>query len=110
MEENERRRALSSVSSPDHHSPPVPRQQSSGWGEGRVSSTALPDQTQHIGTYGMNGLAPEPVPLKPHIPSKPPTSGTDAAGMDLSGISQSRDVDDEVFLGFVFLSPDLTTQ
>ncbi|KAL2759484.1 hypothetical protein ACRALDRAFT_1091522 [Sodiomyces alcalophilus JCM 7366] len=93
-----RKRTFSSVSG-DMPTQSAPRQDSPAWAaDGRPMASLTPERNQV--NYSLNSLAPQPVGIKPDLPSRPPATNMDT-DMSMSGISQPRDVPDDVFQGYL---------
>ncbi|ROT43333.1 hypothetical protein SODALDRAFT_355540 [Sodiomyces alkalinus F11] len=98
-----RKRAFSSISGndmPTHSAPP--RQASPAWAsDGRPITTLTPERNQVH--YSLNNLAPQPIALKPDLPSRPPVANMDGdmSMSGISGVTQPRDVPDDIFQGYL---------
>lgn len=95
-DETSRKRTFSNVSGADIPSQATSRPGNSTWHvEGRALPGLTPERAQS--TYSLNGLAPQPIALKPELPIKSTVAGMDAPIGDIPGISQPREVNEDVF-------------
>lgn len=93
-----RKRAFSSISGSDMPTQlAAPRQGSPAWvSDGRAMSSLTPERNQ--ANYSLNNLAPQAMALKPDLPSRPPVANMEG-DISMSGITQPRDVPDDIFQG-----------
>jgi hypothetical protein len=97
-----RKRTFSSVSNGELNAPTDTRASAMAWStelQPTAPSSSTPERP--INTYQTNGLAPRPISLKPDTPPKPAATVLDAMSGDLPELSQPRDLDEDLFNGYV---------
>lgn len=104
-EDTSRKRPFSSISSTDI-STPVPQRQVAWGTEPRpLQPITTPSDRYQPSPFATNGLAPQPMalPIKNDMQPRPPIASMDGPVADMPDIDQARDVDEEVFNGYVVI-------
>ncbi|KXH46813.1 hypothetical protein CSIM01_06878 [Colletotrichum simmondsii] len=102
-EDTSRKRPFSSISSTDI-STPVPQRQVAWGTEPRpLQPITTPSDRYQPSPFATNGLAPQPMalPIKNDMQPRPPIASMDGPVADMPDIDQARDVDEEVFNGYL---------
>ncbi|KAK2013873.1 hypothetical protein LZ32DRAFT_529648 [Colletotrichum eremochloae] len=100
-EDASRKRPFSSISSTDLSTPAPQRQATWGTEHRPLQPMTTPSDRFQSSPFTANGLAPQPMPIKNDMPPRPPVAPMDGPVTDMPDIDQARDVDDEVFNGYL---------
>ncbi|KAK2061600.1 hypothetical protein LY76DRAFT_507577 [Colletotrichum caudatum] len=100
-EDASRKRPFSSISSTDLSTPAPQRQATWGTEHRPLQPMTTTSDRFQSSPFAANGLAPQPMPIKSDMPSRPPVAPMDGPVTDMPDIDQARDVDDEVFNGYL---------
>ncbi|OHW95997.1 C6 finger domain-containing protein [Colletotrichum incanum] len=100
-EDASRKRPFSSISSADLSTPAPQRHATWGTEHRPLQPMATPSDRFQSSPFTTNGLAPQPMPIKNDMQPRPPVAPMDGSVTDMPDIDQARDVDDEVFNGYL---------
>ncbi|KAL2873276.1 Glucose-responsive transcription factor [Colletotrichum sp. CLE4] len=102
-EDTSRKRPFSSISSTDLSTPAPQRQVAWGSDPRPLQPITTPSDRYQPSPFATNGLAPQPMalPIKNDMQPRPPVASMDGPVADMPDIDQARDVDEEVFNGYL---------
>ncbi|KAF6812593.1 C6 finger domain-containing protein [Colletotrichum plurivorum] len=100
-EDANRKRPFSSISSAELSTPAPTRQAAWGADHRPLQPMTTPSDRYQSSPFSVNGLAPQPMPIKNDMQPRPPVAPMDGGVTDIPDIDQPRDVDDAVYDGYL---------